>query len=443
MISIHSKRGVIDLTTLLNIFFLNRSIILTLIITAFFTLLPNTSMASTGAQVKVNGQLCTDMHPIFLEGRILVPYDQISTALGLEFSENEDTVSLSKNDISVEFTAESKVAWSGDKVYCLDVLPQILNDKLYVPLRFLCETIGANVIYSRDMVEIQYPFNRTNDIVLNFAGDTTLAWVFEEVVGDDFNYPFADAAWFGQADLTMVNLENAITERGCKVPKQFNFRMPPKYLQVLSNGGIDIVNLANNHVWDYGPVGASDTITYLDEAGIKHVGGGETAEQERVPVIIEVKGKRIGFLGYYDWSYYVEYDVRALKEKVDLVVVNFHWGIERYNYPEYYQIDLAHRAIDAGANVVVGHHPHVLQGVESYNGGIIAYSLGNFVFGGNSRRQHDTIVLQVVVRGDEIIPVIIPVSIIDWQLHWLTGEEGRGLIETLREYSNGLSGSVF
>lgn len=423
--------------------YIKRALLLLSIIVAILIILsmltPIDSSTSSDIRLAVSNQPDAALEPIEVSGRMLVPTEQISKALDLSCAVNGETRVLSKADTSFEFTAGSPAVWSADKVYCLDVPPQIVMGKFYVPLRFICESLGAGVTYENGTVAIKYTAGRENDLVLNFAGDTTLAWCFEDVAGDDFDYAFADAGWFGAADATMLNLENAVTDRGYQVPKQFNFRMPPGYTQVLLNGGVDIVNLANNHVWDYGVVGLQDTIAYLDAAGIKHVGAGETEEAAAEPAIIEVKGKKIGFLGFYFDGGNVEESVAYLKQKADLVVVNFHWGTERNNYPDFYQVDLAHKAIDAGADLVIGHHPHVLQGMERYKGGVIAYSLGNFIFGGNNRRQHDTVIFQLIIRGNEKIPVIIPVRVSDWQPHRLTGEEGRLVIDSVREYSSGFS----
>jgi hypothetical protein len=394
--------------------------------------------AAAEIEVKINDLSFDNIELINVDGRFLAPPDQISSALNLKANWEGEALVMSKDGKRLEFAAGSKGVWSGGKLFCLDVPPQYINGRFYVPLRFLCESSGARVSYNGDMIGIEYPINNDNDITINFAGDTTLAWSFEEAAGDDFNYPFAASPWFAQADITMVNLENAITDRGFKVPKQFNFRMPPKYLQVLQNGGVDIVNLANNHVWDYGQVGVEDTIGYLDEAGIRHIGAGVTEKEAKKPAILEVKGKRIGFLGYFFMEGNVREDVSALKQNADVVIVNFHWGTERSNYPESYQVDLAHRAIDAGADLVIGHHPHVLQGIERYKGGFIVYSLGNFIFGGNSCRQHDTFVFQLIIREGQKLPAIIPVRVSNWRPYWLEGAEGRRVIDLIKEYSRNL-----
>lgn len=298
-----------------------------------------------------------------------------------------------------------------------------------------------------------------NEIILNLAGDCTFAEHFESFVGENMEYPFAKLRWFSEADISMVNLENPIATRGSKVPKEFSFKMHPKYCRVLLNGGVDIVNIANNHTLDYGIQGMEDTIHYLDSVGVKHVGGGRNIAEAREPVILEVKGKKIGFLGYFGDGWYnatekrvgtaprredsVIEDVRRLKQETDFVVVNFHWGEERQHYPNEQQKQLAHKTIDAGADLVVGHHPHVLQGIERYGHGFIAYSLGNFIFGGNSRREYDTAVLQVRIAQDHVTPTLVPIHVSSWQPYRLEGREGDRVIQEVREYSKIFKQSIF
>jgi len=297
------------------------------------------------------------------------------------------------------------------------------------------------------------------EIVLNFAGDCTFAGHFESFVGDSLEYPFAKLKWFSEADISMVNLENPITTRGSKVLKEFNFRMHPKYRQILLNGGVDIVTIANNHTLDYGAEGMYDTIHYLDSVGVKHVGGGRNLAEARRPVIIEVKGKKIGFLGYFGggwhsatekragiaprWENYVIEDVNKLRQEADFVVVNFHWGDEKQHYPNEQQKRLAHKTIEAGADLVIGHHPHVLQGIEKYKHGIIAYSLGNFIFGGNRRREYDTIVLQIRIAHNQMMPTVIPIHVSNWQPYRLEGSEGDRVIQQVKECSRIFKQSIF
>lgn len=205
------------------------------------------------------------------------------------------------------------------------------------------------------------------------------------------------------ADLNMVNLECPITDRGFAMEgKQYTFRMAPKTASVLRNQGIGLVSLANNHSMDFGWEGLAQTISLLEAHGIGHAGAGEDLKAARRPVIREAHGIRLGVLAYsltFPETYYaeqsrpgtafghktdIEADVAQLRSQVDLVVVSFHWGAELRKDPKEYQVELAHAAIDAGADLIVGHHPHVVQSVEVYKAKPIFYSLGNFIFGSYS-----------------------------------------------------------
>lgn len=404
-------------------------------------------------KIKVNGSplICETKPFLTSEGKVFVPLRVIGNALGVQVRYHQGIASLIAGQKKIELQAGLKGAWIEYKLICFDSSPLIKDGHFYVPLRLVSELLGAEVNWQGKGVEINFPGKPVEEIVLNFAGDTTLAWFFKDYVKDRFTYPFARLEWFKQADISMLNLENPITTRGEKVPKQFNFRMPPYYTQVLLDGGVDLVNLANNHVGDYGSQGVLDTLSYLKTAGIRHVGAGENLKKARSPVIFKLKGQRIGFLGYFGgkdyaaadkkpgtsptYEQYIIEDIRNLKQKTDVVIVNFHWGIEKSSYPEHYQNELAHKAIDAGADLIIGHHPHVLQGIEKYKNGFVVYSLGNFIFGGNSRREHDTIIFQLIIKGEQKIPVLIPVRVKNWQPYGLKNEEGKKIINSVRTYS--------
>ena len=205
-----------------------------------------------------------------------------------------------------------------------------------------------------------------------------------------------------EADIFMVNQEFPFTDRGTKAAdKQFTFRLPPEKVSILTEMGVDLVTLANNHILDFGPEGITDSIKALDGAGIRHVGAGENRDQAERLEILEVHGKRIGFLGTSrvymsaDWAagpdhpgVFSTYDparvleaIKTARGQCDYLVVYVHWGVERETEPKDYQRAMGRQYIDAGADLVIGSHPHVLQPVEYYNGKPIVYSLGNFVFG--------------------------------------------------------------
>jgi len=256
-------------------------------------------------------------------------------------------------------------------------------------------------------------------IEMLFGGDVTLTYGYYELVPDplsDLKWPFRKLeSLFSKMDVVMVNCETAITRSRDAVDKQFNFRMDPALASVFSESGIGIVSLANNHVFDYGSEGLSDTLAALDGAGVRHVGAGMNLREAREPVFMDIKGKRVAFLAYgnysparrnkpgvaYRYARHVRKDIKKAKaDGADIVVVNFHWGIELAPEPQESDRVLAYMSIDNGADVVIGHHPHVLQPIEIYKGKVIAYSLGNFVFGGNSKRPKDSMLLHVTVSDD-------------------------------------------
>lgn len=265
-----------------------------------------------------------------------------------------------------------------------------------------------------------------------FTGDFNLAANFEYAAKRKPINVFAKWKSIGPYDLMMVNLENAVTRSIDSMDKEFVFKMKPEYLSHLTKAGISVVNCANNHSADFGVEGLIETISRLDSAGIRHTGIGRNLSEARKPVIMNVNGIRIGFLGYGGTKKFLASrsqpgtaprskwlimdDVKRLRPHVDFVVVNLHWGDELEIEPDSGQIGLAHQIIEGGADLIVGHHPHVLQGIEQYLGKTIAYSLGNFVFGGNSRSANsETAVLKVRFTKDTMEVSALPVIIHGWQ----------------------------
>ncbi|RXM70942.1 CapA family protein [Clostridium tetani] len=247
-----------------------------------------------------------------------------------------------------------------------------------------------------------------SEVLLSFAGDCTIAtdskFAYENSLvhiynknGQDPSYFFKNVAnIFKEDDLTIVNLENNFTESKDKAKKQFNFKAPPSYAKTLPAGYIDGVDIGNNHIYDYKQKGFDDTINSLKENNINYFGEG-------FKWIKEVKGVKLGFLGYRGFNDYpkfrtqIENEIKELKNKgCNAVLVSFHWGLESQYYPIKTQKDLAYYAIDKGADLIIGHHPHVLQSIEKYKNAIICYSLGNFCFGGNfNPKDKDTMIFQI------------------------------------------------
>ena len=204
--------------------------------------------------------------------------------------------------------------------------------------------------------------------------------------------------------------------------KQFTFRTDPKYVQIFKELGTDIVTLANNHALDYGRDAFCDTLETLDKAGIKRIGGGYNIAEAAAPAVYTVNGlslaifgatrvspsagwyagtEQAGLLQTYDPSR-LNAAIREAKQSYDYVIVFVHWGIEKNETPEEYQRTLAKGYIDAGADLVVGAHPHVLQGFEYYKGVPIIYSLGNYLFG---NRTGQTLLLETVFSKEEPLAV--------------------------------------
>jgi len=204
------------------------------------------------------------------------------------------------------------------------------------------------------------------------------------------------------ADLTIANLETTLSNRGASVagkPANLIFNGDPRGVASLVDAGVDVVSLANNHAMDHGKIALQDTIAVLDKAGVKHVGAGMNSAQAWAPAILEVKGKKIAYVtatqvvpAYFDSGASragiangknvdkVVATIRAARKKADIVIVSLHWGTEQSYTANSAQKAQARRFIDAGADVVLSHHPHVMQGIDFYKGKLIAYSLGNFLF---------------------------------------------------------------
>ena len=228
--------------------------------------------------------------------------------------------------------------------------------------------------------------------LLTFAGDCTLGGAgnkfsdpvsFYSVVGEDYRYPFQNViSWFENDDFSMVNLEGPLTQSLLNANKKHFFRGPTSYVNILTQNSIEAVTLANNHTQDYFQVGYDETAATLTQAGVGFV------EKDSTSIYTTESGLTIGM-------YAVSFDhinnqeileaIAALEanEAVDLVIFAPHWGTEYTYTPHGMHRELAYAIIDAGADIIFGTHPHVLQPMETYNGGLIMYSMGNFVFGGS------------------------------------------------------------
>lgn len=296
------------------------------------------------------------------------------------------------------------------------------------------------------------------EILLSFTGDCILgtdeffAWdtglpAYYNLYGPEYFLKNVRSI-FEEDDLTIVNMEGTLTEETTRVDKQFAFKGDPEYVKILTSSSVEAANIANNHSHDYGEKSFQDTVQTLEENGIKTFGYDDVA-------VLEVKGIRVGMFGIYELDDHLEripqvkQDIAKLKDQnVDIIVAVFHWSNELVTVPDENQVTLAHLAIDEGADVVVGHHPHVVQGIDEYKGKMIAYSLGNFCFGGNTHpTEMDTFIFQQKfildgkrnITGSEykVIPcrVSSETTYNNYQPTPLVGEEAKETMDKIEERS--------
>lgn len=256
---------------------------------------------------------------------------------------------------------------------------------------------------------------------ISAVGDVLLSRKIEATIAaEGWGAPFRNAkAILDSPDIAFCNLETTAALTGEPFPGKdpdVTFRAPPAALFGLKDAGFSVVSIANNHINDYGPSAVKETVAELDLLGIAHCGAGGNAEEAGKPAVLTSKGVRFAFIGYAEamWSVIeagedagvvildkdrIIADIAAAKKIADVVVVSLHWGEEHQGRPRDSDRELARAIIDAGASMIVGHHPHVLQGAEFYRGGLILYSLGNFIFDMISARTYESAAAVVSFRG--------------------------------------------
>lgn len=286
---------------------------------------------------------------------------------------------------------------------------------------------GKEKIRLKD-TEVALSFNRNKiqeTITIAFTGDLIMEGSIERAMKlHGIDYPFLQVKQeIQEADYAIVNLETAVTTRGKADDKQYKFRTGPHSLQALKQAGFDMVSLANNHTMDYGEEGLLDTIDYVKKAGLDFVGAGRNSQEAYAAHTVQIKGKELAILGFsrvlpnVNWyagnskpgiasGYQIDRMkkiIEDVKKEADYVFVYMHWGVERKQTPEPYQQKDAKAMIDAGADGIIGAHPHVIQELEYYKGKPIAYSIGNFFFPDYvNGLTAESCVLTFVIEGDDI-----------------------------------------
>lgn len=300
------------------------------------------------------------------------------------------------------------------------------------------EDLAQFLEYKKDIYREKF---RNRDLIITAVGDIMLG----RGVGPRLNKNGMNLAYknlkneFDKAHILFGNLEHPISDRGSKLPgKGICLRAEPKMVNVLNEAGFDVVSLANNHILDYDSEALLDTFDILDKNKIGYIGAGKNIEEARKPYVINTQGKTIGFLGYdefYHYYYSTSYkrrfmatesvpgtaplkeeqiieDIKKAKKNIDILAISLHWGIEESNNIANGQRELAHRLIDNGADIILGHHPHVIQPIEIYKGRPIIYSMGNYIFDQNDENNKQAIVVSILIKnGDfqrvEALPIYI------------------------------------
>ncbi|MBO5364221.1 MAG: CapA family protein [Clostridia bacterium] len=332
-----------------------------------------------------------------------------------------------------------------------------MKTKLYLVLSLLMLLSGCrgDIPVTKESAE-----QRIRSITISCAGDCTLGTDVAfggQTLPREVEEQEGDYGWFlrnvlpifGKDDLTMVNLEGTLTKRGTRQEKTYAFRGNPEYVSILTAGSVEAVTLANNHSLDYGEISLADTKEALGTVGVWWVENLHT-------IVKEIDGVKVGMIGLYDLNGSALNMIPQTMEQVknegaELIVVQVHWGIEGEAIPTPRQREIAHAAIDAGADLVMGHHPHVLQGLEEYKGKMIAYSLGNFCFGGNQNpTDKDTMIFQqtFLVGEGKVLPEtkwqVYPCSISsvaernNYQPTPLFGEAGEGIRHKIQERTDAI-----
>ena len=305
-------------------------------------------------------------------------------------------------------------------------------------------------------------------VKISIVGDVLLDRGVKEKIHtnkDDYDYPYGGVnEILKDSDLTIGNLEGPITIQDTPVLKKGNliFKGSPSNVSALYNAGFRVFNLANNHSMDYGTKGMSETIALLNKSGINTLGGGFNKEAAEKPIYMDMKGTKVGLLGFSTFppeGYFVFEDrpdvahleedrlkeiIKAAKENCDLLIVMFHWGEEFNYYAGKQQKMVAHLACDSGADIVIGHHPHVLQGIEKFKGKYIFYSLGNFVFDKQIPSGTDeTGILQLLIVKNKIQKIsILPIKITNCRPRTCSSEEAKHIYNRLTLYSKDMGATI-
>ena len=328
-----------------------------------------------------------------------------------------------------------------------------LRDILLIVLVFLViVAVWATVFNSSSSVVNIEP---KENVSLAVTGDVMFARNMPGVLSTDSS-PFEGVSdVISNVDLLLINFENAATTSGDALKGDVPLKCDPSYVPLAKANNITVAALANNHAYDYGETGMKDTLKYLKEADITAMGAGNNADEAHKAVVKEINGRKITILNYMDSENFAEYsqdvmpyakesspgysayDSEDAKKQIaenndsDCIIAYMHFGNEYSNSPNDNQVKIAHELIDYGADVVIGAHPHVTQGIDMYKGKPIFYSLGNFIFDQSNTATHSAYFVKIDLVGDTGECTVYPIYISNYLPQYMSSEDGTSLLSNL------------
>ena len=313
----------------------------------------------------------------------------------------------------------------------------------------------ATIMTGEDNILVKDDMSSKENVSIAVTGDTMFARNMPNVLSLDSS-PFSGVSNVtSNVDLLLINFENAATYSGDALKGDVPLKCDPSYVPLAKGNNNTVASLANNHAFDYGITGMKDTISYLKEAGITPIGAGETEDAAHQAVVQDINGRKITILNYMDsnnfaeYSYdvmpyangpspgYSAYDSADAQKQIaenndsDLIIAYMHFGNEYSNSPNEDQVKIAHELIDYGADVVIGSHPHVTQGIEMYNGKPIFYSLGNFIFDQSNPATHIAYFVQIDLVGGTGECTVYPIYVSNYLPQYMDEESGNSLLNNL------------
>lgn len=300
----------------------------------------------------------------------------------------------------------------------------------------MIDSPGSDLLYPDKKLNFRQEFSPPGAQILEIiaGGDVMIGhWTQSYLQKYGSDYPFREIEHLLSGnDIVFANLEAPFADSGeITIEKQFTFKVPTKHVRGLKQAGFNVMSLANNHILDYGFNGLQQTLQALDSAKIQHAGAGFSIAEAWEPALLKTPAGRVAILAFsmtfpkefwatdstggtaYPYEDKLRDALNRLQNSADFTIVSFHWGKEKSSVPKQYQQYFARLAIDHGADLVIGHHPHVLQGFELYHGKLIAYSLGNLAFSAYSRSAVNSALLRIVLSGDgnHLYSQIIPLNV--------------------------------